>query len=193
MIRIILGTYEEKKHTHDILLNRNPLEVIPLMSSIGMEYNPNAMVLWDPTRDLEYWDVEKYMDSIIEDSKLEDYIMFTNCPIMLNWIDDEVAIESVYLVAIPSITSDDGIKFKPFFSINALKNQLHYIGPGEVFNNSNIRFYLDELRNGTDGYDDCEDEDGIGCEYDDIEEAKFELIDVDSVLEDTWEDTYRGD
>lgn len=186
MLRIILGTYHEKKFVYDTINNRNPLEVIPIMNDLGMQYNPDTMVFWDPTRDLECWEIEEYMDKIVEDSEDSDYIMFTNCPLMLNWMEDNVAKESVYLTAVNYNNIDiERIKIKPFFSIPSMVKQLSYIGPGEVFNNSNMLFHIMELREGTNGDIDLDDDIGYDPE---LEGVEYDGNETDIILEQPWEE-----
>ena len=67
----------------------------------------------------------------------------THSPIVLNYIDDEVAIKSVHYIY---KTEEGFTKSIPFFDIPSMKEKLELMGVGEVYVDTNLSDLYEEIK-----------------------------------------------
>jgi predicted ATPase len=84
--------------------------------------------------------VEYLMDSLVQAES--QVLVTTHSPLVLNYLDDDVAMGGVnYLYK-----SDDGITHAiRFFDIPSMRNKLEVMGPGEVYEDTSLTLLADEI------------------------------------------------
>ena len=105
-------------------------------------------VLYHPLNDVDVWELEKQMDEIIRISKSEDILIITNNVLLLNWLEDYVALESVYLFSMCDFgcRHHDKISIIKYFTMDGIREKLEHLSPGEVFLDTDNKKIIDELR-----------------------------------------------
>ena len=84
--------------------------------------------------------VEFVLDALV--SAPQQVMVTTHSPVILNYLDDEVARAGViYLYK----TDEGHTRSIPFFSIPSLAEKLKFMGPGEAFVDTNLTALADEI------------------------------------------------
>jgi len=90
--------------------------------------------------------VEFLLDALVSAS--QQVLVTTHSPMILNYLEDDVAEEGVlYLYK----TLQGSTQAIPFFSISSLKRKLSVMGPGEVFVDTDLTRLYEEIAERTGG------------------------------------------
>ncbi len=109
------------------------LRILAIFSQLQTEH---SVLLFDEIEDGINHEVMEYLVNVIVESSRQVFFT-THSPMILNFLDDEIAKESVMLIYRDPETGE--AKARKFFEIDQIKEKLEYMGPGEVFANVNLR------------------------------------------------------
>lgn len=108
------------------------LRLLALFSQLQTDY---SVLLFDEIEDGINHEVMEYlMDELI--NAHQQIILTTHSPMILNFLEDDIAKKSVMLVYRDETGKTQACNF---FDIPKIKEKLEYMGPGEVFANVNLR------------------------------------------------------
>jgi predicted ATPase len=118
----------EARHISDGLLR-----VLAIFSQLQTDH---SVLLFDEIEDGLNPELMEYLvDQLVEARK--QIFFTTHSPMILNYLDDDIAKQSVMLIYRDPGTG--ATKACRFFEIEQIKSKLEYMGPGEVFANVNLR------------------------------------------------------
>jgi predicted ATP-dependent endonuclease of OLD family len=120
-------------------LNDGVLRLIAILSQLQSQ---ESFLLFDEIENgINAELVEFLLDTLIAS---EHQIMITtHSPMILNYIDDDVAVRSVQYIY---KTEEGFTKSIPFFSIPTMKEKLELMGPGEVYVDTNLSKLYEEIK-----------------------------------------------
>jgi len=111
------------------------LRVLAILTQLSTEY---GFILFDEIENgINPELIEKLMDTLVDASRqnLQQIMVTTHSPMILNYLEDEVAEESVILI----YKTPEGLtRNKRFFEIPMLKEKLQIMGPGEAFADTHL-------------------------------------------------------
>ncbi len=119
----------EAKHISDGFLR-----MLAIFSQLQTNY---AVLLFDEIEDGLNHEVMEYLLDVMLKSPQQIYFT-THSPMILNFLEDEVAQNSVILVY-KDYKAGGQTKTVRFFDIPQIKDKLEYMGPGEIFANVNLK------------------------------------------------------
>ena len=85
--------------------------------------------------------IEFLLDTLIESK--HQIMITTHSPMILNYIEDDIAIKSVHYVY---KTEEGFTNTIPFFNIPSMKEKLDFMGPGEVYVDTNLSELYNEIK-----------------------------------------------
>jgi len=127
----------EKKHIHDSVIGARHisdgfLRLMAIFSQLQTDYS--VLLLDEIENGLNHEFLEYVIDALLTSKK--QIIFTTHSPMILNYLEDDVALQSVIY-----IKNDDqtGVtSASKFFTIPNIKSMLDYMGPGEVYANVDL-------------------------------------------------------
>jgi predicted ATPase len=127
------GVYTEASHINDGMLR--------LMAILGETFTDSTFLLFDEIENgINPELVEFLLDTLIDAS--QQVLVTTHSPMILNFLDDDVAREGVqYLYR----DVNGATKTVPFFSIPSVEEKLEVMGPGEAFVDTDLAHLAGEI------------------------------------------------
>lgn len=129
----------EAKHINDGLLR--------ILAILAQANSSGSMILFDEIENGINPEVVETLVNLLQNSP-QQILVTTHSPLILNYLSDETAENSVQFIY---RGLEGGTKAKPLFSIKRIKEKLEYMGPGEVFVDTNLTALTDELASLEDG------------------------------------------
>jgi predicted ATPase len=124
---VVIEQFGEKKlETEARHINDGLLRILAILSQASSEY---SLILLDEIENgINPEIIEKLVDALVHSK--QQILVTTHSPMILNYLDDDVARDSVQFV----YKNDKGeTKIRPFFSIPRIGAKLDYMGAGEAF------------------------------------------------------------
>ncbi len=119
-------------------LNDGMLRLIAILAELMSE---RRVVLFDEIENgLNPELIEFVMDRLVRAT--QQVLVTTHSPMILNYLDDEVACKGVLYIYRTATGVTQAI---PFFSIPSMAEKLRFMGPGEVFVDTNLLHLADEI------------------------------------------------
>lgn len=120
-------------------LNDGVLRLIAILAQIQSE---QSFLLFDEIENgINSELIEFLLDTLINSN--HQVMITTHSPMILNYIEDEIAIDSVNYIY---KTEEGFTKSIPFFSIPSMKEKLELMGPGEVYVDTNLSDLYEEIK-----------------------------------------------
>lgn len=120
-------------------LNDGVLRLIAILSQLQSQ---QSFLLFDEIENgINAELVEFLIDTLI--ASQHQIMITTHSPMILNYIDDDIAEKSVHYIY---KTEEGYTKSIPFFSIPSMKEKLELMGPGEVYVDTNLSELYDEIK-----------------------------------------------
>lgn len=120
-------------------LNDGVLRLIAILSQLQSQ---QSFLLFDEIENgINAELVEFLIDTLI--ASQHQIMITTHSPMILNYIDDNVAVRSVQYIY---KTEEGFTKSIPFFSIPSMKEKLELMGPGEVYVDTNLSELYEEIK-----------------------------------------------
>ena len=120
-------------------LNDGVLRLIAILSQLQSQ---ESFLLFDEIENgINAELVEFLIDTLI--ASQHQIMITTHSPMILNYIDDDVAVKSVQYIY---KTEEGFTKSIPFFSIPSMKEKLELMGPGEVYVDTNLSELYEEIK-----------------------------------------------
>jgi predicted ATPase len=123
----------EAKHINDGLLR--------ILAILAQTNSGHSMILFDEIENGINPEVVENLVTLLQ-SAPQQILVTTHSPLILNYLSDETAKESVQFIY---RGSDGGTKAAPLFSAPRMKDKLEYMGPGEVFVDTNLTLLTEEF------------------------------------------------
>lgn len=120
-------------------LNDGVLRLIAILSQLQSQ---QSFLLFDEIENgINAELVEFLIDTLI--ASQHQIMITTHSPMILNYIDDDIAEKSVHYIY---KTEEGYTKSIPFFSIPSMKEKLELMGPGEVYVDTNLPELYEEIK-----------------------------------------------
>jgi predicted ATPase len=135
----VIENFNGKKITHKgKYLNDGILRLIAILAQLQSE---KSFLLFDEIENgINSELIEFLLDTLI--ASKHQVMITTHSPMVLNYIEDDVAIKSVQYI----YKNKDGFtKSIPFFDIPSMKEKLEYMGAGEVYVDTNLADLENEI------------------------------------------------
>lgn len=122
-------------------INDGALRILAIVAEL---FSPDTVLMFDEIENgVNPAIVSKLVEILVSASK--QVIVTTHSPLVLNYLDDEIAIDSTVLV----YRMNDGYtRSKHFFELSEAKERLQHMSPGEVFLDVDIEDALNNLSSG---------------------------------------------
>ncbi len=120
-------------------LNDGILRLIAILAQLESE---QSFLLFDELENGINSELVEFLIDTLIDSK-HQIMITTHSPMILNYIEDEVAIKSVHYIY---KTEEGFTKSIPFFDIPSMKDKLELMGPGEVYIDTNLSDLYEEIK-----------------------------------------------
>lgn len=125
--------------TEAIHLNDGLLRILAVLAQVNS--GKFSMVLLDEIENgINPEVIEKLVDLLVQTKN--QVVVTTHSPMILNYLDDETARQSVLYVYKSPLGQT---RIRPFFSLPRIKEKLEYMGPGEAFADTNLYDLTDEF------------------------------------------------
>lgn len=136
----LIEKFGDKKLTNEAkYLNDGILRLIAILAQLQSK---KSFLLFDEIENgINSELIEFILDTLIESD--HQVMITTHSPMILNYIDDDVAIESVQYIY---KTKEGFTKSIPFFDIPSMKEKLDYMGAGEVYVDTNLSNLNEEIK-----------------------------------------------
>jgi len=116
--------------------------ILRLIAILGQLQSQKSFLLFDEIENgINSELIEFILDTLIASE--HQVMITTHSPMILNYIDDEVAKESVQYIY---KTEEGFTKSIPFFEIPSMKEKLDYMGAGEVYVDTNLSKLNEEIK-----------------------------------------------
>lgn len=136
----LVEKFGDKKITNEAkYLNDGVLRLIAILSQLQSQ---ESFLLFDEIENGINSELIEYLIDIIIDSK-HQVMITTHSPMVLNYIEDEVAKKSVHYIY---KTEDGFTKSIPFFSIPSMREKLEFMGVGEVYIDTDLTQLYEEIK-----------------------------------------------
>ncbi len=136
----LVEKFGDKKITNEAkYLNDGVLRLIAILSQLQSQ---ESFLLFDEIENGINPELIEYLIDTLIASK-HQVMITTHSPMVLNYIEDEVAIKSVHYIY---KTEDGFTKSIPFFDIPSMKEKLELMGVGEVYIDTNLSDLYEEIK-----------------------------------------------
>ncbi|UVL12216.1 MULTISPECIES: AAA family ATPase [Pseudomonas] len=125
----------EAKHINDGLLR--------ILAILAQTNSSQSMILFDEIENGINPEIVETLVNLLQNSP-QQIIVTTHSPLVLNYLSDETAKNSVQFIY---RGIEGGTKAAPLFSMNRIREKLEYMGPGEVFVDTNLTALTSEFVN----------------------------------------------
>lgn len=123
----------DAKHINDGLLR--------ILAILAQTNSSQSMILFDEIENGINPEIVETLVNLLQNSP-QQILVTTHSPLILNYLSDETAKNSVQFIY---RGSEGGTKAAPLFSMNRIKKKLDYMGPGEVFVDTNLTALTSEF------------------------------------------------
>jgi AAA15 family ATPase/GTPase len=124
---VVIEQFGEKKlETEARHINDGLLRILAILAQASSDH---SLILLDEIENgINPEIVEKLVDALVNSK--QQILVTTHSPMILNYLEDDVARNSVQFVY---KNDNGGTKIRPFFSIPRIGEKLNYMGAGEAF------------------------------------------------------------
>ncbi len=120
-------------------VNEGMLRMIAILAGLGQDRDP--LLMFDEIENgVNPEVVEFLLDALV--SAPQQILVTTHSPLILNYLDDDVAREGVIFLYKTNVGQTRAV---PFFRIASMAEKLKYMGPGEVFADTDLSALVDEI------------------------------------------------
>lgn len=123
---------EELLETDASQLNDGLLRILAMLAQVNSS-NVSMLLLDEVENGINPEIVEKLVDTLV--SSPVQMIVTTHSPMILNYLDDEIARQAVQFVY---KSASGQTQIRPFFDMQRVSEKLTYMGPGEAFVDTNL-------------------------------------------------------
>lgn len=136
----LVEVFKDKRLTNEAkYLNDGVLRLIAILAQLQSE---KSFLLFDEIENgINPELIEFLIDTLI--ASKHQVMITTHSPMILNYIEDDIAKDSVQYIY---KTEEGFTKSIPFFNIPSMKEKLEYMGAGEVYVDTNLTELYDEIK-----------------------------------------------
>lgn len=136
-LSVIEQFQDQKLETEATHLNDGLLRILAVLAQ--SESDRSLILLDEIENGINQEIIEKLVDALV--SSPQQMLVTTHSPLILNYLDDEVARKSVQFIY---KTPKGESRIRPFFEIPRIGEKLRYMGPGDAFADTNLEALTQE-------------------------------------------------